>query len=80
MTKPHPDKHIEHLRMIFRISCAAFDFKNQILAALGKVPPPYHMETLHRLMLMELEKQEPDMSVVHSLLKEMEEQTKLRQP
>jgi hypothetical protein len=65
--------HIESLRRFFRVSNIAFDFQRSILTAIGQYPPlPTYMETLHRQALIEIEKDNPNMEFIDSLLAQME--------
>jgi len=66
-------KRIEELRIFFRISNAAFDFKNAMQSYLYGVRIPSRMEQLHKMALQEIEKENPDLSgTIDALLAEME--------
>lgn len=67
------NKQIETLRTVFRISVAAFEFAHKVASATGKYMATPNMETLHRIALSELEKENPNMQYVDSLLGKMEE-------
>lgn len=64
---------IETLRKFFRISNAAFDFAELIAKELCSKYTPSVIEKLHRKALIEIEKQDPDMTIIDALLAEMEE-------
>lgn len=64
---------IQTLKRFFKISNAAFEFKNTLLAALGHHPHPTAMEHLHRMALLELEKEEPNAAFLDGLLFQMEQ-------
>lgn len=67
---------IEHLRKVFTISNAAFDFQDTIMATIGLRPNTTAMRMAHKRALMELEKPEPNMVFIEGLLLQMEELTK----
>jgi len=66
------ENKIEVLRTFFRISNAAFDFQNSIQLAIGGHITPNKMQQLHKLALVEVEKENPDLSLIDSFLLEME--------
>lgn len=66
------DNKIKTLRAFFRISNAAFEFKNAIQLALSGHIVPSKMHQLHKLALVEIEKENPDLSLIEKLLAEME--------
>lgn len=68
------DKQIETLRTVFRISVAAFEFAHAVGGATGKHVVTQPMETLHRLVLTELEKENPNIQEVDYLLARMEQE------
>lgn len=63
---------IPHLRTFFRISNATFESVRLFTVALGGNPTPSKMEQLHKLALVEIEKEEPDLTIMDHLLSEME--------
>ena len=66
-------ENIETLKMFFAISNAAFEFQHAISKALtGKDYPISGMHELHILAKMELDKKDPDLDLIDSLLKVME--------
>jgi hypothetical protein len=65
------DKKIKTLRTFFRVSNAAFEFQNSILAFSGHIVPT-KMQQLHKMALEEIEKECPDLSKIDNLLAEME--------
>lgn len=65
-------KNIEQLRIFFRITNAAFDFKKKVHAAIGVLESSSEMQELHRVALVEVEKENPDEAVILELLAEME--------
>lgn len=67
------NQQIQTLKRFFKISNAAFEFKNTMLAALGHVPHPTAMEQLHRMALQELERDEPNTAFLDGLLFQMEQ-------
>ena len=66
------DNKIKTLRTFFRISNAAFEFHNSIQLALSGYIVPNKMQQLHKLALVEIEKKNPDLSLIDKLLAEME--------
>lgn len=75
------DKKIKTLRTFFRVSNAAFEFQNSIQLAFSGHIVPSKMRQLHKLALVEIEKENPDLSLIDKLLVEMEstaEQMKLK--
>ena len=66
------DKKIKTLRMFFRVSNAAFEFQNSIQMAISGHIAPSKMHQLHKLALVEIEKENPDLSIIDNLLEEME--------
>ena len=69
------DRKIQTLRTFFQISTAAFEFAGKVAMAAsnGRLMPENPMHVLHRIALLELEKETPNMQYVDSLLSEMEE-------
>ena len=65
--------NIESLRTFFRITTASFAYVKLINSAVYGIYAPSEMESLHNVALFEIEKENPDMQVMASLLKEMEE-------
>jgi hypothetical protein len=67
------DKVIKRLRVFFRISNAAFDFMDATAEAItARSPVPSKMRELHRLALIEIEKENPDLKAIDNLLAQME--------
>ena len=66
------DKRIEQLLTFFKITNAAFDFMNSFQLAINKPVEPNKMHQLHKLALMEIEKESPDLLFMEVLLAEME--------
>jgi hypothetical protein len=66
------NQQIQTLKRFFKISTAAFDFKNTIITAFGKTPHPTTMELLHRIALKELERDNPNPEVLDELLFQMQ--------
>lgn len=74
------DDKIKTLRTFFRVSNAAFEFQNSIqLATLGYIPLN-KMQQLHKLALVEIEKENPDLSLIDKLLAEMESTAEQMKP
>jgi len=71
------DKKIKTLRMFFRVSNAAFEFQNSIQLAISGHITPSKMHQLHKLALVEIEKENPDLSIIVNLLEEMEKLAEL---
>jgi phosphoserine phosphatase len=67
------NQQIQTLKLLFKISTAAFDFKNTIITALGKTPQTTTMELLHRIALKELERDNPNAAFLDGLLFHMEQ-------
>lgn len=67
------DKQIKQLRTFFRITNAAFDFTNVISQQVSKAIYPSKMQQLHKLALLEVEKENPNPSTIDALLKQMED-------
>ena len=66
------DNKIKTLRTFFRISNATFEFLNSIQLALSGHIVPNRMQQLHELALFEIEKENPDLSLINKLMAEME--------
>lgn len=66
------DKKIKALRTFFRVSNAAFEFQNSIQFAFSGHIVPTKMQQLHKMALVEIEKETPDLSLIDNLLAEME--------
>lgn len=66
------DKKIKTLRTFFRVSNAAFEFQNSMQLALLGYISLNKMHQLHKLALVEIEKETPDLSLIDKLLAEME--------
>lgn len=62
------DKKIETLRTVFRISNAAFEFARKVAEATGKYVVTSNVETMHRLVLEELEKENPNLKSIDEAL------------
>lgn len=69
------EKQIQTLRTFFRISTAAFEFVGKIamIANCGRLMPENPMHVLHRIALMEIEKENPNMDYMNMLLAQMED-------
>ena len=65
-------EHIETLRKFFRVSNAAFDFAELVSSNFGAGYIPHPMHDLHRSALIEIEKDNPDMTIIELLLAKME--------
>jgi hypothetical protein len=74
------DKEIKTLRTFFRVSNAAFEFQNSIQLAVSGHITPSKMHQLHKLALVEIEKENPDLSLIDKLLIEMESTAKQMKP
>ena len=70
------DNTIKTLRTFFRVSNAAFEFQNSIQLALLGYIVPNKMHQLHKLALVEIERETPDLSLIDKLLAEMESTAK----
>jgi hypothetical protein len=66
------NKKISQLRTFFRVSNATFDFANAIQSSVNGIIAPNKMQQLHKLALMEIEKENPDFSKIDNLLSEMQ--------
>ncbi len=66
------DKKINHLRTFFRVSNIAFDCVMAMRVAFGGKSIVSPMHQLHKLALIEIEKENPDLSIIDNLLEEME--------
>jgi len=66
------EKKISQLRTFFRVSNAAFEFQNSIQLAFSGHIVPTKMQQLHKMALVEIEKESPDLSKIDNLLAEME--------
>lgn len=65
---------LQQLRAFFKISNAAFEFSHTVRNAFGMKPlPASSMHQLHRIALIELEKEEPNLQYVDMLLAQMEQ-------
>lgn len=78
MRNPDLDKKIPQLRTFFRISNAAFEFQNSIQLAISGHIEPNEMQQLHKVALFEIEKENPDLSLIDNLLAEMENLAELK--
>lgn len=68
---------IDVLKKFFTVSVAAFDFSAVVRSVSGEaVIEPSKMERLHRQMLSELQKENPNEEMVFSLLEKMEKLAK----
>lgn len=62
------------LKIFFSISTAAFTMMHSVSSALGKTDQSISpMEMLHRIALAEIEKEEPDINLIDTLLLQMEQ-------
>ena len=66
------NKTVEKLRTFFKITNAAFDFMQAIQAATNTPFNLNIMHQLHKLALIEIEKEKPNLSLIDALLAEME--------
>lgn len=66
------DNKIKTLRIFFRISNAAFEFQNSIQLAISGYVSQSKKHQLYKLALVEIEKENPDLSLIDKLLVEME--------
>lgn len=66
------DNKIKTLRTFFRVSNAAFEFQNSIQLAFSGHIVPTKMQQLHKMALVEIEKENPDLSLIEKLLADME--------
>jgi hypothetical protein len=62
---------IKALRIFFRISNAAFECYNSIMCELSGYIAPTKMQQLHKMALSEIEKENPDLTIIDKLLAEM---------
>ena len=67
------DKKIDALRKLFTISVAAFELQHTISTAFGFKGHKSYMHMLHLNAKEEIEKQEPDLSKIDTLLAMMED-------
>lgn len=70
-------KNIEALRLFFRVSNAAFAFADTVKAMIGQNTEPDAMQVMHKRALEELEKDNPDLELIDSILSAMEAQARL---
>jgi len=70
------DKSILQLRAFFRITTASFTFLNAFQSAFDAKRSPndfqHKLHELHKQALEEVEKENPDLSIIQNLLKQME--------
>lgn len=68
------NKKLDTIKKFFLISNAAFEYTKFISGVLGNnvIIKPTHMSELHKLALVELEKENPSIDYLDSLLKQME--------
>lgn len=66
-------KKITELKTFFTLSNAAFDFTATVHSAFGRKLPVMPMHQLHRLALIELEKEKPNIEYIDTLLFQMEQ-------
>ena len=66
------ENKIHHLRTFFRVSNAAFDCVMAMGAAFGGRSIVSPMHQLHKLALEEIEKENPDLSIIDKYLEQME--------
>ena len=66
------DKKIETLRTFFRVSNALFESRNSFQLAISGYTSLSKMHQLHKIALNEIEKENPDLSLIDNLLAEME--------
>lgn len=70
--KPIMDEKIKTLRTFFRVSNAVFEFQNSIQLAFSGHIVPTKMQQLHKMALIEIEKEKPDLSIIDNLFDEMQ--------
>lgn len=63
---------IKTLRTIFKVSNAVFEFQNSIQLSVSGYISISKMHQLHKKALNELEKENPDLSIIDNLMLEME--------
>lgn len=65
---------IKSLRQFFRVTNAAFECVNHMSTAITGKKRKYDnpMETLHRLALVEVEKENPDMFYLNNIMRQLE--------
>ena len=63
---------IKTLKQFFLISNAAFEMQKAILIAIGQDYNPSAMHELHKMALLELEKESPNLHLIDDLLIQME--------
>lgn len=68
----HETKAIEALRKAFRISNAVLKCMEEIQIAIGIYQIPNKMKSLHKMVLFELEKPNPDMMLVNNIIEEIQ--------
>jgi len=66
------NKTVEKLRTFFKITNAAFDFMQAIQSATNTPIFANKMHQLHKLALIEIEKDAPNLAFIDALLAEME--------
>lgn len=74
------DKKIETLQTFFRVSNAVFEFQNSMQLAISGHIAPNKMHQLHKLALIEIEKENPGLSLIDKLLAEMESTAEQMKP
>jgi hypothetical protein len=74
------DKKIKTLRTFFRVSNAVFEFQNSIQLAFSGRIVLSKMQQLHKIALVEIEKETPDLSLIDNLLAEMESTAEQMKP
>ncbi len=66
------EEKISELRAFFKVSNAAFDFIAVTQLAFNRVTILNKMHQLHKIALVEIEKENPDLAIIDNLLDEME--------
>lgn len=67
------ENKIKALKTFFRVSTAAFEFQNSIQLAFSGHIVANEMQQLHKMALVEIEKENPNLLIIDSLLAEMED-------
>ena len=65
------ENKIAKLRIFFKITNSTFEFVNNIQLITNGVIIENKMQMLHKIALNELEKENPDLSIIDNLLNEM---------
>ena len=73
------ERIVKKLITFFTVSNAAFDFIDKITILATGESKPDQMRDLHRQALTELEKENPDFTLIDRLLEQMENEAELNQ-